>query len=98
MSGEIEDERHFVLNCSVYEDLRNKMFVTLRSTLSKQQQATLDIQKARKEEEGGMRLLAGLIGETFAADERLRNAVFKFCRRAMRRRNNLVRTVLDQMT
>ena len=51
MSEEIEDERHFMLNCSVYEDLRQKMFVTLERTLSKQQ-PSIDIQKARKEEEG----------------------------------------------
>ena len=32
LSGEIEDETHFVLDCVVYEDLREKMFDVLRRT------------------------------------------------------------------
>ena len=105
LSGEIEDETHFVLDCSVYEDLREKMFGVLKRTLSKQQklQATqqplLDIHKARKEEEGRKKLMAGLIGESsVSTNERLRKAVLLFCTRAMERRNNFVRTALDQMT
>ena len=101
-SGEIEDETHFMLNCSVYEDLREKMFVVLQRTLTRQadkwtQQPALEIQKARQEEEGKKKLMGGLIGDLFA-DEQLKKAVLKFCKQAMRRRNNLVRTVLDQMT
>ena len=105
LSGEIEDETHFVLDCSAYEDLREKMFGGLKRALAKQQklqsprQAIWDIHKARKEEEGRKKLMAGLIGESLASsDERLRKAVLKFCARAMKRRNNLVRTALDQMT
>jgi len=105
MSGEIEDETHFMLDCFVYEDVRKKMFVVLKRTLEKQQklqcsqQPTFDIDKARKEEEGRKKLLAGLLGDSIApADEGLRRAVITFCKRAMKRRNNLVRTVLDQMT
>ena len=94
-----------MLDCSVYEDLREKMFGVLKRTLAKQQklQATqqplLDIHKARKEEEGRKKLMAGLIGESsLSTNERLRKAVLLFCVRAMKRRNNLVRTALDQMT
>jgi len=103
-SGEIEDETHFVLDCSVYEDLRCKMFHALKRTLLKQQryqtiQPAFDIDKARQEEEGRKKLMAGLVGDSVApTDDRLRKAVLRFCKRAMKRRNNLVRTVLDQMT
>ena len=101
--GEIEDETHFVLDCDVYEDLRERMFHAYSHALARQQkvqvtQIKLDIQQARKEEEGRRKLMAGLFGEATPADERLRRTVFVFCKRAMRRRNNLVRSVLDQMT
>ena len=100
-NGEIEDETHFMLNCSVYEDLREKMFVELKRTLTRQQrsmQQPMDIQKARQEEEGKKKLMVGLIGDGFAAEEQLRKTVLLFCKQAMRRRNNIVRTKLDQMT
>jgi hypothetical protein len=104
-SGEIEDETHFVLDCAEYEDLREKMLGVLKRALAKQQklQATqqpiFDIHKGRKEEEGRKKLMAVLIGESFVStDERLRKAVLLFCARAMKRRNNLVRTALNQMT
>jgi hypothetical protein len=102
-NGEIEDETHFVLDCAVYEDLRERMFDAYSHALAKQQktqltQTKLEIQKARKEEEGRRKLMAGLIGDALPADERLRKTVFVFCKRAMRRRNILVRSVLDQMT
>ena len=105
LSGEIEDETHFVLDCSVYEDLREKMFVALKHSREKQRklqvshQPTFDIEKERKEEEGRKKLMAGLMGESLApTDERLRKAVLLFCKRAMKRRNNIVRRTLDQMT
>ena len=53
----------------VSEDVRKKMFVVLKRTLEKQQklqcsqQPTFDIDKARKEEEGRKKLLAGLLGD-----------------------------------
>ena len=35
MSGEIEDEKHFVLNCTVYEDLRKNMFDVVKRVMLK---------------------------------------------------------------
>ncbi len=102
-NGEIEDEMHFMLDCDVYDDLRERMFDVYSHALAKQRkesatQTKLDIEKDRKEEEGRRKLLAGLIGEATSANERVRRSVFIYCKRAMRRRNNLVRSFLDQMT
>jgi hypothetical protein len=102
-NGEIEDEMHFMLDCDVYDDLRERMLDAYSRALAKQRKETVaqtksDIQKKRKEEEGRRTLLVGLIGDATPANERLRRSVFIFCKRAMRRRNNLVRSVLDQKT
>ena len=92
-----------MLDCSVYEDLREDVWYvetyTRKQKLQATQQPLLDIHKARKEEEGRKKLMAGLIGESsVSTNERLRKAVLLFCVRAMKRRNNFVRTALDQMT
>jgi len=46
--GEIEDETHFLLDCCVYEDLRQEMLDVVSSTLSRE----IEVGKARKDEEG----------------------------------------------
>lgn len=99
LSGEIEDETHFLLDCDGYEDLRKKMFVVFQRTLA-QQHYSLEIEKARKEVEGRKRLMAALVGDLFAGIEsaELKRPVLEFCKRAMKRRYRLVRTVLDQKT
>ena len=104
MTGEIEDETHFVLDCHMYENLRETMLEQLQRTLTKQQktqlnqQPSIEIGRERKDEEGRKKLMAGLVGDLFPADEALKRAVLVFCKRAMKRRNRLVRTALDQMT
>src|SRR5690349_5700201 len=97
---EIEDETHFMLDCSMYEDLRRKMFDVFQHTLSKHQRyqanpEPIEIEKMRNEEEGRKKLMAGLIGDMFASDSSMR--ALGFCKRAMKRRNRIVRT-LDQRT
>ena len=49
MNGEIEDETHFVMECSVYEDLREKMLDAASSTLAEK---GINSAEARKDEEG----------------------------------------------
>ena len=95
MNGEIEDETHFVTNCSVYEDLREKMFDAVSSTLT---QEGIKIAEARTDEEGRKKIMAALVGELFSSNSELRAAALHFCKRAMRSRNNIVRTMLDQRT
>ena len=100
---EIEEETHFMLDCSMYEDLRRKMFEVFQHTLSKQQRyqanpEPIEIEKMRKEEEGRRKLMAGLMGDMFASDNSVRAAALCFCKRAMKRRNRIVRTLLDQRT
>ena len=98
LSGEIEDEAHFMLDCAMYEDMRQKMFDMLKSMMLEKQQRELDVEKERKEKEGRQKLMTELIGETSVADNELAAAVLLFCKRAMRRRKALVRTILDQRT
>jgi len=62
------------------------------STLSRE----IEVGKARKE--GRKKILAALGGELFTSEPELRAAVLHFCKRAMRRRNKIVREVLDQKT
>jgi hypothetical protein len=59
MNGEIEDETHFLLDCCVYEDLRQEMLDVVSSTLSRQRQR-IEVGKGRKEEEGRKKILAAL--------------------------------------
>ena len=66
-------------------------------TLSRQLQR-IEIEKERKTEEGRKKIMAALMGELFASEPDLRAAALHFCKRAMRRRNEIVRTILDQRT
>ena len=93
MSGEIEDETHFMLDCNVYEDLRQRMLEVVSSTLSRQRQP-IETETARKTEEGRKKNLA----ELFTSEPELRAAALHFCKRAMKRRNTIVRERLDQKT
>ena len=95
LNGEIEDETHFVMNCSVYDDLRAKMLDAVSSALSKE---GVEVEEAMKSEEGRKKIMTALMGELFSSNSELRAAALHFCKRAMRRRNNIVRTILDQRT
>jgi hypothetical protein len=97
MSGEIEDETHFMMDCCVYEDLRQRMLEVVSSTLSRQLQP-IEAGKARKAEEGRKKIMAALMGELFTSEPELRAAALHFCKRAMKRRNTIVRERLDQKT
>src|SRR3954468_1003882 len=95
MSREIEDETHFMIDCEVYEDLRQRMLEVVSSTLSRQLQR---IEVGRKAEEGRKKIMAALMGELFTSEPELRAAALHFCKRAMKRRNTIVRERLDQKT
>ena len=49
-------------------------------------------------EEGRKTIMAALMGELFTSEPELKAAALNFCKRAMKRRNNIVREVLDQKT
>ena len=91
MNGEIEDETHFML------DLRQKILGVVSRVLSRQLQP-IEIEKARKTEEGRKKIMAALMGELFTSEPDLRAAALHFCKRAMKRRNIIVREGLDQKT
>ena len=76
LNGEIEDETHFVLDCCVYEDLRQEMLDVVSSTLSRQLQK-IEIGKARKEEEGRKTIMAALMGELFTSEPELKVAALQ---------------------
>ena len=67
MNGEIEDETHFLLDCCVFEDLRQEMLDVVSSTLSRQRQR-IEVGTARKDEEGRKKILAALGGELFTSE------------------------------
>ena len=95
LNGEIEDETHFVMNCNVYDDLRAKMLDAVSSALSKE---GVEVEEAMKSEGGRKKIMTALMGELFSSNSELRAAALHFCKRAMRRRNEIVRTILDQRT
>ena len=97
MNGEIEDETHFMLDCEEYEDLRQRMLDVVSRTLSRKLQP-IEIEKERKTEEGRKKIMAALMGELFTSEPELRAAALHFCKRAMKRRNTIVREGLDQKT
>ena len=99
MSGEIEDERHFVLSCWVYDDLRKKMFEVVKREILKKNEEIEDVMKT---EIGRQRVFGALMGGTGVEDSESRAVILRvaleYCRAAMRRRNNIVVTYLDQRT
>ena len=72
------------------------MLDVVSSTLSRKLQP-IEVGKARNEEEG-RKIMAALVGELFTSEPELRAAALHFCKRAMKRRNKIVREVLDQKT
>ena len=98
MSGDVEDEKHFILDCVVYVDLRKKLFVAVENLMLKEKAEK--IEEVMKTEIGRQRVFVGLMGEVEGAEWSLaafdlRIAALEYCRRAMRRRNGIV-TKLDQ--
>ena len=79
----------------MFEDLRQEMLDVVSSTLSRKRQP---IEVGRREKMKKGERLAALGGELFTSEPELRAAVLHFCKRAMRRRNKIVREVLDQKT
>jgi len=94
MSGEIEDESHFVVDCAFYDDLREKF----KNVLMKE---GIEFGEERKTEAGKKRLLqlllgTGLQGANKEAAARLRQETLNFCRGAMRwRRAVVLRLILS---
>ena len=100
MSDEIEDEKHFVLQCVLYEDLRKKMFDVVKTERLKKNEEIEDILGS---EVGRQRIFRALMGDGGEAEDgggraELRRAALEFCRQAMRRRNKVVLYDLDQRT
>jgi hypothetical protein len=98
MSGEVEDERHFMFDCFVYEDLRGKMFDVVKRVLLKKTETMEDVMSS---EVGRQRILGALIGDGEKESEGkadLRRAALEYCRQAMKRRNGVVLNELDQRT
>ena len=98
MSGEVEDEKHFVLECVMYNDLRKKMFDVVKKVMLKKEE---EIEEVMKTESGPRRILNALIGDGVEdAEDRveLRRVALDFCKQAMNRRNGIVLNDLDQRT
>ena len=99
MSGDVEDEKHFMLDCVVYDDLRKKLFVAVENLMLKENGEK--IEEVMRTESGRQRVFVGLMGEVEGAEGSLttfdlRIAALEYCRRAMRRRNGIMLTKLDQ--
>ena len=95
---DVDDEKHFILDCVVYVDLRKKLFVAVENLMLKEKAEK--IEEVMKTEIGRQRVFVGLMGEVEGAEWSLaafdlRIAALEYCRRAMRRRNGIV-TKLDQ--
>ena len=102
MSGEVEDERHFVLDCVVYGDLRKKMFEVVKEVMRKnEEEKEEEIEETLKTEAGRQRIFQALIGdggEVVQGRAELRRAALVFCRQAMSRRKKIVVELLNQRT
>ncbi len=99
LCGDVEDEKHFVLSCVVYRDLREKMLEVVKRVLLKKNETIEDVMKS---ETGRQRIFGGLMGgedvEEIESRIELRNVALEYCRAAMRRRNFTVVAYLDQRT
>ena len=50
VSGEVEDERHFVLSCCIYKEMREKMFEVVKEVMLKKEKE--EIEKILETDEG----------------------------------------------
>ena len=55
MSGDVEDEKHFILDCVVYVDLRKKLFVAVENLMLKEKAEK--IEEVMKTEIGRQRVV-----------------------------------------
>ena len=61
MSGEVEDERHFVLSCVVYKEMRKKMFEVVKDVMLKKKE---EIETVLETDEGRQRIFRALMGDS----------------------------------
>jgi Reverse transcriptase (RNA-dependent DNA polymerase) len=97
MSGDVENEEHFVMECVMYDDLRKKMFDVVKKEMLKNE----EIEDVLKTEVGRKRVFLTLVGDGEPDSDgkaEARRAALEFCRQAMRRRNRTVVNELDQRT
>jgi hypothetical protein len=93
MSGEVEDEKHFLLDCVIYEDLRGKMWEAVKSNALTQGE---DLGALRKDEQGRRRLMAATLAESVTGRSngvQVMAASMTFVKRAMSRRRGLVQAL-----
>jgi len=98
LSGEIEDEKHFVLNCTVYDDLRKKMFDVVKRVMLKEREEIEDVLNTEIGKERIFRELMAARGEEYEASAALCNVALAYCKAAMKGRKHIVVTYLDQKT
>jgi hypothetical protein len=99
VSDDVEDEKHFVLDCELYEDLREKM----KTIFLKE---GINFEEARQDERGRDQLFAAMLGDELDKNDsknkdvakELRKETLNYCRMAMRRRNAFVARYLDLKT
>ena len=94
MSGEVEDERHFVLPCVVYKEMRKKMFEVVKEVMLKKKKE--EIETVLETDEGRQRIFRALMGD--GGREGCASPALAFCRQAMKRRNMIVQTLLNLRT
>ena len=87
ISGAVEDEQHFMVECEMYCDLRIQVSADWEKRTGGKWNEVV------KEKDGGKRILEGLIGQGGVSA-----AALLYSKCAMTRRNNFVRTHLDQKT
>ena len=98
MSGEIEDEKHFMLNCIVYEDLRKTMFDVVKRVMLKEREEIEDVLNTEIGRQRIFRALMEVRVEECEASAALCNVALEYCKAAMKRRKHIVVTYLDQKT
>ena len=99
VSGEVEDERHFVLSSCIYKEMREKMFEVVKEVMLKKKKE--EIETVLETNEGRQHIFRALMGDSDEVVEGrtlLRRAALVFCRNAMKRRNKIVQIKLDQRT